>query len=243
MPDTATPKLIRTVFDDPPLKIRYLPGTSATLVVSFAGIGGTRSEEPPAEFVKIASDNGSNHVLFVTDIWRSWLNAPHMAEQIVETVERTKARISARRVVMVGNSMGGFSALRIARLMPVDAVAAFSPQYSPDPSLVPDDHRWSYFRRKIRQFRFRRIDALPEPPTVTYIFQGGTRSEAYHWRRFPFAENADQYVFPGIGHNLAHHLKQRRVLRPLVADIIAGRRRRVRQRVKAHGGISRPFAT
>lgn len=230
----------QTLVDQPPLKIRYVQGSSPTLVISFAGIGGVRNQEPPVEFFKVASNGGANHVLFVSDIQRSWLNAPGMAEKIVETIEHVKNNISARRIVTLGNSMGGFAALQIARLVHVDTVAAFSPQYSVDPEIVPDEVRWVYFRRNIANYRFRTMDRLPAAPTGVYIFQGGTPPEKYHWQRFPFADNTDQYIFPDIGHNLAHRLKQRGALQPVVSNIIAGRRRRVRQLVKANGGINRP---
>ncbi|EBA04574.1 hypothetical protein RB2150_10831 [Rhodobacteraceae bacterium HTCC2150] len=99
---------------EPPLALSYLPGQGETLVVSLAGVGSKRAEQPPCEFFKVASQEGAHHVLFVSDASRSWLNGPGLAAAIVTAIENAADMINATRVIALGNSMGGTMALLLA---------------------------------------------------------------------------------------------------------------------------------
>lgn len=226
------------VLNAPPLRIRYVPGRSRRLVVSLAGVGRVRGEEPPPEFFRIAGGDGENHVLFVSDRSRSWLNAPGMAEAIVTTVRAVAGRIEADQVVALGNSMGGTMALHLAHLTPFDVVVALVPQYSADPAVVPLETRWRYFRRQIAGFPFRALSRLPATGAV-YILHGGTEDELVHALRFPRARNVAHFILPRHDHNLARSLHEAGHLAPLIGHAMAGRRRRVWQAVEALGGMRR----
>ena len=84
---------LRVVAVEPPLALSYLPGQGKTLVISLSGVGTKRWEQPPIEFFKMASQERQNHVLFVSDASRSWMNAPGLARQIVAAIEKTDIRI------------------------------------------------------------------------------------------------------------------------------------------------------
>jgi pimeloyl-ACP methyl ester carboxylesterase len=221
----------------PPLRIRYLPGRSHRLIVSLSGVGTQRHKEPPAEFFNLAGRNGENHVLFVSDESRSWLNAPGMAEQIVETITATVARIGASEVIAVGNSMGGTMAIHLAGMYPFKTVIAVAPQYSVDPAVVPDEPRWMYFRKRIADFRFRSIDAFPAPDTHFCILHGGTDDELRHARRFPTAEHVHHYVVPQYGHEIARALNDLHILGQIMTETILGHYRKVHRTVRAAGGM------
>ncbi|MDZ4095066.1 MAG: hypothetical protein U1D35_09180 [Paracoccaceae bacterium] len=223
----------------PPLRIRYLPGRTQRLVISFSGVGNLRHEEPPLEFFRLAGWDGENHVLFVTDESRSWLNGPGMAERIVETVHRFVAQTSATSVIALGNSMGGTMAIHLSQMMPIDAVIALVPQYSADPSGVPEETRWRYFRRKIEQFRFSGIGDLPVERTRFIILHGGSTDEWAHARRFPVLAGLDHYILPACDHNLARTLHADKRLAPILRHAMLGHRWQVRKAVRALGGLSR----
>ena len=50
--------------------------------MSLAGFGRNRNQVPPMEFIGTASGGGVNHVLFVSDTSRSWMNGPGLAEML-----------------------------------------------------------------------------------------------------------------------------------------------------------------
>ena len=223
----------------PPLRIRYAPGRSRRLVISLSGVGRERHEEPPIEFYRMARWGDENHVLFITDESRSWLNAPGMAEAIVKVIEETAARIDATDVIALGNSMGGTMALLLSKLTRLDRVIAFVPQWSVDPQIVPEETRWPYFRKRIEHFRFSEVGLLPTDRTQFTILHGSTEDELIHERRFSDQEEVAHYILPGADHKLAAALNAEQKLAQIVADAMLGRPWKVRRAVRAAGGMSR----
>lgn len=223
---------------DPPLRIQYLPGTNKVLVVSMSGVGNHRQEMPPPEFFGTASDGG-NHVLFVSDISRSWMNGPGVADQIVNAIKLTVGAHGIERVVAIGNSMGGTMALILPNLTRVDAVLAIVPQFSARQSRVPEERRWKFFRNKIETWPFEAVEALPGPQTEVTILHGGTDDEIIHLDRFPRASHARHYVFPDGNHRLADWLRRQGRLGHIVKYAIQGKPRVVRNGVESVGGITR----
>ena len=221
---------------DPRFKFAFFRGGSDVLVLACSGVGTQRSEMPPFEFVKAASGEAGHSVLFVSDITRSWLNAPGLQDQIVEQMAALRDQLSPRVVVAMGNSMGGFMALNISRVMPVDVTITFTPQYSVDPDVVPEETRWKYFRDKITDFTVPRVEDLPADLGRHYVFHGGEWAEYIHWSRFPVQENLRHYIFPSEDHNIARSLKKQRLLEPIIDACIEGRPRRLRELIRKAGG-------
>lgn len=223
----------------PPLGLSYLMGTDETLVVSLAGVGKKRDEQPLPEFFKLASQGGKHHVLFVSDASRSWLNGPGLADRIVSAIERTAAETKASRIVAVGNSMGGTMALLLAGLTRIDIVLAVVPQFSAHPNRVPGERRWRFFRNQITEWPFEAVDELPPENTQSIILHGGTADECRHLDQFPTGPNARHFVFPDMDHNLAHRLLRRKQLGAIVRRAIAGENWRMRRAIEKAGGVSR----
>jgi len=198
------------------LVAHVLPGRSARLVVALAGVGSARGGVPPIEFLGTASDWGENHALFVSDPARSWLNGPGVASAMVALIEEYRARHGIEELVLLGNSMGGFSALVLADLMPVDTVIAFSPQFSMHRDLVPEETRWQFHAERIGQWPHRDVGSLAQAGTRYYIFHGGAPCEARHWRRFPAHAGLNHLILHGQGHNVAPVMRKRRVLDQVV---------------------------
>ncbi|MFK7940171.1 MAG: hypothetical protein AB8B82_12385 [Roseovarius sp.] len=224
------------VLEEGALRIRYMPGSGDTLVVSFSGVGQQRDAEPELEFVGNASDGGKNHVLFVTDESRCWLNTPGMAERVVHAIEQTQLEFDIKRVVGLGNSMGGSMALIISRMFAFDAVLAIVPQFSVDPEIVPDERRWKYFRNQITEFRFPKVSDLRPEHTEYFIVHGGHFKEHPHVLRFEEQRGVGHYVLPERGHRMALQLKAEDTLDTLIRLGLAGARGRFRKHIFGLGG-------
>lgn len=214
---------LELVLDQPPLRIRYLPGVGDELVLAFAGIGNTTNPdiEPEIEFYRIASGNGARHVLYVTDQSRSWLNYDQMAEQIADCTRAMLQRTGARRLSALGNSMGGTMALLMARFLALDAVLAIVPQYSVDPEVMPDEPSWKKLRHQIGDFRFSAVDHLPEHGQF-FVLHGTRNTETLHAMRFPVVANLHHFIFAGADHNLSIALKTSGYAQALVDHALAG---------------------
>jgi len=211
-----------------PLVVHLLPGTGTRLVVSLAGVGRVRNATPPPEFLGTASGAGENHVLFISDISRSWLNGPEVAENIVALIEGYRAEHGIDEVVLMGNSMGGFAALMLAQLTEVDTVIALAPQFSMNPDLVPEETRWRHWMLQIAEWRFPAVAGLERDRTRYFIFHGSHPAEARHWLRFPWHRGLNHFVFHGLGHDLAARMRKRRLLGRVIDACIAGKSRQVR---------------
>lgn len=233
MSETEIPLL----FEKGPLRIRYLEGDGPDLVVSFSGVGKKRNIEPPPEFPGIASAGRQNHVLFVSDKSRSWLNADGMADQILCCIRATAEHVNAERVIAIGNSMGGTMALHLSRFFDFERVIAFTPQFSVCSEEVPEEDRWFYFRKQIKTFHFPKVEALRPKATKYYIFHGDEKRELADALRFPNAPGISHYIMPETDHNVAAKLKDRGVLAPMVQNLIGGQPRKFRRQVEDLGGI------
>ena len=222
-----------------PLSLTYMKGRGHTLVVSLAGVGTNPSEPPPQEFFAIGSQRGEHHVLFVSDASRSWLNGPEIAERIVTAIETAAKLSDAKRIVALGNSMGGTMALLLARLTRIDAVIAIAPQYSVHPERLPEEKRWQPFRKKIVDWPFEAVDEFATTQTETVIVHGGTADECLHLDRFPRHPRVKHFVFPKLDHRLALRLHRRNQLAPIVDRAIAGEPWKMQRAIERAGGISR----
>jgi len=102
-------------YDTHPLRIETAPGEGRRLMVSFTSVGKERDKWPPKEFVGLASQQGRNHVMCITDISRSWMNAPGMANRVVSHISDYVLEHSITEIMAIGTSMGAYNALVIGR--------------------------------------------------------------------------------------------------------------------------------
>ncbi|PTX57919.1 hypothetical protein C8N43_2594 [Litoreibacter ponti] len=234
-----TPRLEFTLLHDvDPLRIEATPGTSGRLVVSFTSVGRERETRPPKEFVSMTSRKGLNHVICVTDMSRSWMNANGMAAKIVSVISDYVLEHQITQIIAIGSSMGAFNALVMGRKMPFTSIIAFAPQYSVHPEVVPDEKRWWWFRRQITQWPHKALDKLPSNCSI-YMFHGDTPDEQMHWRLMPEAENVKHFIFAGGDHNFVRNLKASDTLRKMVFAGLNDRVGRMKQLVRRAGGMKR----
>ena len=203
---------IRLLSEEEDLVIWFHEGTSDRLVVAFSAIDGKNVAVPGPVFARSASDNGRHHVLFVSDPKRTWLNGEGLIDRIASIIMEAKAASGAREVCAVGMSMGGFAALHMAGIVPIQTVLAMSPQFSVHPEIVGDDRRWWYFRKYIKTHRVRTALDQIAPETAYHVIHGGDASEATQRDRFPDAANINNLVLPGMGHLFPERLKKMKLL-------------------------------
>jgi pimeloyl-ACP methyl ester carboxylesterase len=208
------------LFEDDRLRIRFEESLSdKEAVVSFSGIGAgaygvrdlrgrgaatttptTLATEDPSptqidEFRK--SIGGAKNVYYVTDKKRFWYNG--IENKILDILNTHLTERRTKRVLALGNSMGGSAALMFAsRIKECRHAIALAPQSSVHPDLVPFDNRWENYRSKITEW------TTPDPAAA---IEGGARR---------------YYVFYGMDDNLDEQHIKRILARALPNVIIYG---------------------
>jgi hypothetical protein len=160
------------------------------LVVAFTGLGHALGQIP-YEFHRTLTGTDCA-ALYVRDLARRWYqygpdDGCSDPQRVAAGIREAKARCGARRLVMLGNSMGGFGALLFSVLVPeTDAVLAFAPQTVIIPEIVRTfgDLRWIGIWRELPAFPFGDLAALPPPRAdVTLIYDHCQPSERAHVKR------------------------------------------------------------
>lgn len=207
------------------------------LVLAFTGVGDRKEEIPSPEAIRLTGWDGENHVLFISDASRSWMNADGLVETLQTAIARLVEQIQPERIVAFGKSMGGTSALIYASLARVDSLLAIVPQYSVNPDIIPEERRWGHFRTNITTWRFPAVPDLSGRDTAVMMLHGGEIRELIHAKRFIAGPNTDHYVVPQFGHALARCLKASRHLRPLMQHVFNGEMAEARAVVESAGGL------
>lgn len=130
----------------PPVEFDGAPD-SRTLYIFFGGMAAGIAM-PPFEFYRAARIVGENK-LFLRDFAQCWYHAglPGYSRDLSSTTAYLRQRIAAldaQRVVLVGNSMGGYAAMLFAARLGFGEVIAFAPQTFVSPRLRfrHGDRRW-----------------------------------------------------------------------------------------------------
>ncbi|WP_162798611.1 hypothetical protein [Sulfitobacter sp. SK012] len=209
-----------TVYLDDALKVECLPGEGKRLVVVLSGIGHGFAGMQHAEFAGTASDGGQNTVMFVADRKRSWFSADGLVPKIADVVGEALHHAGLNACYTLGNSMGGYGAIRLTMDMPVKASLAFSPQFSMDRSVI-NEARWDQYRPFIDLSRHLPLSRCISPDTTHYaVFGAGSPPEVRHRDLLPHAPNLNCLMLPGAGHNIVVRLKETGHLKPLVLAML-----------------------
>ena len=155
--------------------------------------------------------------LFITDRNASWYN-DFPPEQLFDALA---PYVAGKRLVTIGHSMGGFGAIWAAKHLKVDVALAFCPQYSVDPAVLPDEHRWAKFRERIETIRASSLEGCFVPDTQ-FVTINGDGLDEMHWSRFPQAPNCNHILVRDCDHDTAKALKDAGVLSNVI-EIVAAR--------------------
>ncbi|MEL6476142.1 MAG: hypothetical protein AAFR17_02350 [Pseudomonadota bacterium] len=232
------------LLDDEDLAITWLPGRGARLVVSFTGIGHRKTgfaeteTVQQIEFPKIASQEGDNHVAFVTDRTRTWYNTPGQIERIETALRALAARVGARQIVTLGNSMGAYGAILFANRIGAARAIAFAPQFTMDDRLVRD-RRWQDLKRHIPRHAVPSLAGAMVGPCRFFVLHGGRGEDGRHWRRFPTGPNIQHYVLPLKTHAVAVQLRHAGKLPGLIDALFAEDTETVIRSMSAENGYLR----
>ncbi len=120
-----------------------------SLLIAFGGISG-KMGVTPFEFFNLSKSFDTNRI-YVRDFAQSWYHQglPGIADDIDGIVDFLREKITqshADKVIMVGNSMGGYAAILFGVLLDADTVHAFSPQ-----TFINKLNRLRYFDRRWRK--------------------------------------------------------------------------------------------
>jgi pimeloyl-ACP methyl ester carboxylesterase len=193
---------------------------ATTLLIAFGGVFGGLGI-PPFEFFRLASAIPTKR-LFIRDLRQAWYHRgvpgmgsdiPSMAREITRFVDES----GASRVVMTGNSAGGYAALLFGSLTDADEVVAFSPQTTLSllsrlrtlerkwiSILVPLELRGQLDRRyaDLRSFLGKHT-----PPASTVHYSSGNRLDRLYATRLADVDGVKLVAHPGDSHDLVRHLR------------------------------------
>lgn len=195
-------------------------GTSGVLVVCFRGLRlGAEDAQRPYEMPRAATGNGRHSTLFLTDAEESWLNAPGLIQAYAANIATVMTEERPARVVFLGNSMGGFSALVMAGILRADAVLAIAPQWSADPALVPAEKRWITQRSRIDEFTIRHAGDYLNPRCQNILLHSDAYAERFQRMPYLAVRGLENWIMTGMRHNIAQELRQAALLDRLVAAV------------------------
>ncbi|WP_138468609.1 hypothetical protein [Poseidonocella sp. HB161398] len=189
------------------------------ILLSFTGIGnrmGGMDVQSPEFF---SAGNAFDNILFISDLKRSWGNNFDLAALCA----RLAPYLEGREIYALGNSMGGFLAIASTCHLPVTAVAAFVPQFSVVPELVPEETRWQDYISGISEWRIPSLEGRFNATTRYYVFSGSTAEEGIHASRFPVQPNLFHARLRPATHGLARALKDEGTLRDVISAVWEGR--------------------
>lgn len=235
---------IKMLVDEEDLQVRWLAGQSDRMVVSFTGIGHRQGAWQRIEFVKTASAGGENVVVFVTDRKRTWFNGAGLIERIVAAVKGLAERLGIRRIVTLGNSMGGYGAVLFANRLGAEQAISFVPQFTMNDAVLREP-RWQDYKAGMDRFAVASLAECMAPPCTFFVVHGGRGQDRRHWRRFPVGENVQHWILPLKTHAAAARLREEGQLDLLIAALLDGNQSGVTERLAGQGAHlrdpARPF--
>lgn len=214
-------------------------GQNTRLVICLSGVGKDSEDIPPYEFARSATENGQNHVLFVVDPKRTWLNGDGVIERILEDTAKIVDGHGITSICTLGHSMGGFAAIVLADFMEVDTVVSLAPQHSVHPDVAGNEHRWRNWVDPIADFRIRSVDDHWVNETSYHVIHGNHNRDKFQRDRFPVRAGLVHTILPDTTHAVPQRLKREGMLDQVVSLCLNNRTRRVRQMLEPLGAYRR----
>lgn len=206
---------------------------SDVLLIIFSGLKQNPSAIPGFSFVNVTTVLPAKK-LFMRDLDKAWFlrgfrGETTNVEQSVEFLKAEVARAGARRVVLLGYSLGGFAALLYGALLNADAVHAFSPQtfLSFWKRLRFRDHRWRRYVWKLhfgntRPFHDLRLILPRSERTQFHIYYAqNSRLDAVHAAYVWGSPGVIHHAYPEGSHRLVTELRDTGELRAIMERAVA----------------------
>lgn len=193
---------------------------SKTLLITFAGISGAIGLYP-FEFFKTTHGFEIDKI-FIRDLEQSWYHKgmKGISDSIETTAKYLKSIIKShnyKKVVCLGNSMGGYAAIVIGYLIKADIVLAFAPQ-----TFLDTKNRQKYGDNRWEE----QISALPEGVDKNYLdlskllispndkikiniyYSLDERIDVEHVNKIKKCKNVNLYPYKDGGHQLVQLLRK-----------------------------------
>ncbi len=210
---------------------------SHTLLIAFGGIPGGSIGIPAFEFVNATQELPVKR-LFMRDLQVAWYHrgVPGRGgtlESVADSLAELRTLHEIDRLVVAGNSAGGYAALAFGTLLGADVALCFAPQtvidlgqlhdlgdHRWDAELAPHaaagalDSRWSDLRTALP--RARRADT-----TYQVYFDESLDLDRAHAERLAGLEGVRLHAFPAGGHSLVRELRERGELGGILRSALA----------------------
>jgi pimeloyl-ACP methyl ester carboxylesterase len=208
--------------DDRPAIELDLAADSDVLFVAFGGLAG-KIGMPPFEFFRLAGDLPVKKV-FLRDLRQAWYHYGLSDDRpgfdgVVEAIVDLRRRSGASRLVLFGNSAGGYAALAAGRLAGADEVHAISPQTFLSKQLRSrhGDERWPEAIERTQERRPRVPEQLMDLALLfdaidgdgqTYIHYGaGYPLDVAHAERLAGKAGVELRSYDAEDHDLVRRLR------------------------------------
>ncbi|WP_455757817.1 alpha/beta hydrolase family protein [Sulfurimonas sp.] len=214
-------------------------GGSDTLLITFAGISGAVGLYP-FEFFKITRSFNVDKI-FIRDLDQSWYHngLKGISSSIDGTAEYLRNIIDKhkyKKVVCLGNSMGGYAAILIGELIKADIVLSFAPQTFLDSKNreIYKDNRWAEQISSLpKEIKTEYMDLsiffsnINKKTKVNIYYSLDERIDIEHATRLKEFKNIDLYSYEDGGHQLVQLLRKNgdlyRILRNTLTSITIDR--------------------
>ena len=203
------------------------------LLVIFSGLKQNPTAMPGFSFVNVTAGLAAKK-LFVRDPDKAWFLRGLRGEttdvsQTVAFLRAEAARSGARRLVLLGYSMGGFAAILYGALLKADAVHAFSPQtfISCWKRLRFRDHRWRRYVWRLyfgntRPFHDLRSMIPSEKQTRFHVYYAeNSRLDVIHAAQVEGMPGFIHHAYAEGAHRLVTTLRDKGELRAIMERAVA----------------------
>lgn len=196
-------------------------GEATTMVITFGGIN-QGIGIPVFEFQNILK-NYNCHQVFIKDSSQAWYQNGIQGYEDIESLKLKLKEIikGYKRVVFIGNSMGGYAAIMFGVSLNIDRVIAFSPQTFIDKfrRWHYKDKRWSEQIKTMHQSKTQKITNLKKllhsnhfNTSIGIFYSSTDKLDKLHAERLDFSKQCTLHSYNYGGHSLIKELRTNKEL-------------------------------
>ncbi|AYF01258.1 hypothetical protein PY32053_01631 [Paracoccus yeei] len=209
----------QTLFDDDDYQLKHFHN-GPDLLITFTPRYGRDAEDRTGFGAGVFDQRGFS-MLCVIGKWDHWWQ-PSGIEQILSISNSLIARRGYSSVCTYGISMGAYGAGLLADRFGASRAIMVAPQFTPDPGKPPYELRWRAEAHRIKFERDNMDEALKGPATRLIIFDPWHRPDRAHADLFLQRQGCRAISVPFSGHAPADVLKETRLLRRTITELIDG---------------------
>ena len=195
------------------------------LLIAFGGMVGALGM-PPFEFFKLTRNLDVNKI-YLRDLNQTWYHSglPGISDNIEESASFLRRKIdesNANKVVVFGNSMGGYAAIVFGVLIKADIVHAFSPQtFINDADYIRSKRQVWYVHNNFSDTYFDLsavIHSHRDLPELHLYYDSTNELDKEHAMRLKSSPNVALHSFCGGGHTVIRTLRNSGELQGIIVS-------------------------